>query len=285
MIKNMNFASPSKSCLGNKAEVTIRGGCVVFILIASQYLFLIYIGSQASHIPRVCGHHGFRTVVFFWSKAVEYERVICFVDGFNLYHALLDLQKPSLKWLDLHLLFRRLSRHKSQVITQILFFSAYATWKPESYYRHRLYIKALSANGVTPVLGQFKKKPKQCFKCKAKWVDHEEKESDVNLALAMLDLAYKDRYDRAFLLSRDSDLAPAVRKVKENFPEKKVTVFSPYNYKHSSELLQACDDHKTINLQHLSSSLFPEKIYDAGGNLITTRPVEYSPPREELVEA
>lgn len=81
-----------------------------------------------------------------------------------------------------------------------------------------------------------------------------------------------------FLLSRDSDLAPAVRKVKQNFPNKKITVLAPFNYRHSSELLQECDGHKTITLQHISTSLFPEKIYDAGGNLITTRPSEYSPP-------
>jgi uncharacterized LabA/DUF88 family protein len=208
---------------------------------------------------------------------MEYERIVCFVDGFNMYHALDQLDQRHLKWLDLQLLFSRLSRSKSQVITQILFFSAYPTWKPGSYHRHRLYIKALSANGVTPVLGQFKNKPKKCFNCKAEWVSHEEKETDVNLALAMLDLAYKDRYDHAFLLTRDSDLAPAVRKVKQNFPDKKITVFSPYNYRHSSELIQACDGYKTIDFQHISTSLFPEKIYDAGGNLVAVRPPEYAP--------
>ncbi len=138
-----------------------------------------------------------------------------------MYHALKDLQQPHLKWLDLQQLFRRLTRTKSQVIVQILFFSAYPTWKPDSYRRHRMYIKALSSQGVTPVMGQFKNKPKKCLKCNSEWTSHEEKETDVNLALALLDLAYKDRYDHAFLLSRDSDLAPAVRKVKENFPHKK----------------------------------------------------------------
>lgn len=211
---------------------------------------------------------------------MEYERIICFVDGFNMYHALKNLQLPHLKWLDLQLLFSRLTRSKSQVITQILFFSAYPTWKPDSYHRHKLYIKALSSHGVTPILGQFKNKPKKCLKCKAEWISHEEKETDVNLALAMLDLAYKDRYDHAFLLSRDSDLAPAVRKVKQNFPDKKITVFSPYNYRHSSELMQACDGHKTINFRHISTSLFPEQVYDAGGNLVVIRPPEYAPPNK-----
>lgn len=123
------------------------------------------------------------SVVFFWKEIVELERIICFVDGFNMYHALDQLRQPHLKWLDLQLLFRRLTRAKSQIITQILFFSAYPTWKPDSYHRHRLYVKALLTHGVTPVLGQFKNKPKKCLKCKAEWISHEEKETDVNLVL------------------------------------------------------------------------------------------------------
>lgn len=77
-----------------------------------------------------------------------------------MYHALDQLRQPHLKWLNLQLLFKRLTRAKSQVITQILFFSAYPTWKAKSYHRHRLYVKALSTNGVTPILGQFKNKQK-----------------------------------------------------------------------------------------------------------------------------
>lgn len=126
-------------------------------------------------------------------------------------------------------------------------------------------------------MGQFKNKPKKCLKCNAEWISHEEKETDVNLALALLDLAYKDKYDHAFVLSRDSDLAPAIRKVKQNFPSKRISIFSPFNYRHSSELVQASDGHKTINLKHISTSLFPEEIYDAGGNLVARRPLEYAP--------
>lgn len=215
---------------------------------------------------------------FFFGVKLERERVICFVDGFNLYHALDALKKPYLKWLDLRKLFSHLTKSKSQIITQILFFSAYPTWRPDAYRRHRNYVTALSTTGVTPILGQFKNKPKQCQKCGSKWVSHEEKETDVNLALALLDLAYKDQYDHAFLLTRDSDLAPAVHKVKQNFPQKKITVLAPYNYRHSSELVQAADGHKSINFNHISTSLLPADIYDMGGNLVVKRPQEYNPP-------
>ena len=147
---------------------------------------------------RPCGHHGFRIRGFFLEPLVEKERIVCFVDGFNLYHAIHAIGKPHLKWLDLRLLFSHLTRSKSQIITQILYFSAFPTWKPASYHRHRLYVTALSATGVTPVMGQFKNKPKQCQKCGTQWVNHEEKETDVNIALAILDLSYRDQYDHAF---------------------------------------------------------------------------------------
>ena len=34
-----------------------------------------------------------------------------------------------------------------------------------------------------------KANPKKCLNCHAEWISHEEKETDVNLALALLDLA------------------------------------------------------------------------------------------------
>lgn len=221
---------------------------------------------------------GFRLRGFFLGLKMNSERIICFVDGFNLYHAIAALNQPHLKWLDLRKLFSHFVRSKSQVIDQILFFSAYPTWKPDSYRRHRLYVEALMASGVTPVMGHFKMKSKKCFKCNAKWESHEEKETDVNLALALLDLAYTDMYDRAFVLTRDSDLAPAIHKVKQKFPKKQITVLAPHNYRHSGELVKAADNHTTISLKHISTSLFPAQIYDGEGNLVVERPPEYALP-------
>lgn len=209
---------------------------------------------------------------------MDQERVVCFVDGFNLYHALDAIGQPHLKWLDLRKLFTLLAHPKSQVILKILFFSAYPTWKPASYHRHRQYVSALQALGVTPVMGHFKKKNRQCRKCQVKWESHEEKETDVNIALALLDMAYKDEYDHAFVLSRDSDLAPAIHKVKQNFPKKLITIFAPYNYFHSAELIKGADERKTIKLRHIQTCLFPSHVYDVGGNLVAERPSEYAPP-------
>ncbi len=76
-------------------------------------------------------------------------------------------------------------------------------------------------------MGQFKVKDRRCPKCKYKWKGHEEKESDVNLAVAMLTSAFEDRFDDAILISRDSDLAPPINTIKRKFPGKGITVVAP----------------------------------------------------------
>lgn len=48
-----------------------------------------------------CESHGLRLVVSFFKDHMTKERVICYIDGFNLYHAIRDLKQPYLKWVNL----------------------------------------------------------------------------------------------------------------------------------------------------------------------------------------
>lgn len=86
------------------------------------------------------------------------ERVICFVDGFNLYHAIHSLKKPYLKWIDLWQLASVFIRPKSQRLEAVYYFSAYADWLPDAKGRHLRYVKTLMIAGVKPVMGKFKNK-------------------------------------------------------------------------------------------------------------------------------
>lgn len=70
-------------------------------------------------------------------------RVIVYVDGFNLYHAIDDLKRPHLKWLDLRALAESLLR-KDETLKSVKYFSAYATWMPDRYARHRDYAERSS---------------------------------------------------------------------------------------------------------------------------------------------
>ncbi len=196
-------------------------------------------------------------------------RVAAFVDSFNLYHALRDLGRDHLKWLNLRMLCEHFARRPALSLVDVFYFSAYATWRPSSYRRHREYVRALQANGVKAVMGRFKGR------------DHEEKETDVNIALHLLLGGLRGRFDRALLVSGDSDLAPAVRLLRAEAPGVDVRILTPPDRLHSMELVNAAGGLKCgrrIDPIHVERSLLPREVRDRTGRLVASRPPEYEPP-------
>lgn len=203
-------------------------------------------------------------------------RVVTLVDGFNLYHALDDLHRPELKWLDLWALSNRLIRPQTEELNAVYYFSALAYWRPDSMKRHKAYMRGLEAHRVTRVLGKFKDKDRRCPKCGWHWKGHEEKETDVNIAITLLRLAQKNGFDRCLLISRDSDLSPAVRTVRADFKTKEITIVAPPNRGHSTELIEAAEHDKAkITVGQLEQCQLPDRVTDVGGNLVAVRPPEY----------
>jgi uncharacterized LabA/DUF88 family protein len=208
-------------------------------------------------------------------------RVQAFVDGFNLYHAIADIRRNHLKWVNLRSLISTFTDPTQHDLREVFYFSAFATWLPAQLIRHRKYVEALKAHGVTPVMGQFKAKDRSCKACGHTWTGHEEKETDVNIALWLLREAYKDNFDEAFVVSRDSDLTPAVRMVAAEFPHKSIKIVSPPNAGHSKEMAQIVGDKKlaSIKVIHLERSLLPATIISPDTGLpLVQRPAEYDPP-------
>lgn len=213
--------------------------------------------------------------MFFWG-IMQRHRVVALIDGFNLYHAISALHRPELKWTDLRALSQVFLKSHSEELLDVFYFSAYARHVSESAQKCQMaYITALEFNAVTPVMGHFKKKSRKCPTCNYKWLGHEEKETDVNIALFLLDLAYCDRFDRALVISNDSDLAPAIRMVLKKFPEKRITTVAPPHYYHSSELIQVSSDKTKIRIGHLERCLLPPIV--SRGILSVSRPTEYLP--------
>jgi hypothetical protein len=208
-------------------------------------------------------------------------RVTAFVDGFNFYHAIDSLGLHHLKWVNLRSLCEQFAPHPQFELTDVLYFSAFATWRPDPYKRHREYLKALKQAEVTPVMGRFKPKDRSCFKCGHTWQDHEEKETDVNIALQMVRGAFADLYDRALLVSGDSDLVPAVKMVLSEFPSKQIRVIAPLGRGYSMDLYRAAGGGKSCKKMkqiHLERSLFPREVVDSVGHLVAIRPEKYEPP-------
>ncbi len=130
-------------------------------------------------------------------------------------------------------------------------------------------------------MGRFKEKDAFCKCCYKPYKTHEEKETDVNIALWLLNEAYKDQFDEAFIVSRDSDLTPAIRMVLEEFPKKKIKVISPPNTGHSKEMAQLVGQNKLASIKqvHLERSLFPATVTDPDSGLVVARrPASYDPP-------
>jgi len=138
-------------------------------------------------------------------------KVNVYIDGFNLYHAIDDLGDDSLKWLDVMMLSKNIL-NKYQVLGEVKYFSAYATWRPDSYKRHRDYVAALQANGVNVIMGRFKEKRIICkATCKEIFVTHEEKETDVNIGAHLIADALQNKFDTAYIISADTDLVAVMR--------------------------------------------------------------------------
>lgn len=195
-------------------------------------------------------------------------KVACYIDGFNLYHAIHDLRRPHLKWVNLWGLANSFVR-PGETLIKVAYFSAYATWLPAQYARHRLYVDELRGVGVECHMARFNERTVRCRGCRAEWKSREEKETDVHFALAFLEDAIDDVFHRAIIVSADSDYAPAVRRVRHRFPGKEVFLATPpERHKNARELIKLCNSTSPVTAGRLGKNLF-------GPN---HRPVEYDPP-------
>jgi uncharacterized LabA/DUF88 family protein len=199
-------------------------------------------------------------------------RTIIYIDGFNLYHAIDDLGEPHLKWVDLWSLSEKLLKGDQQ-LQAVKYFTAYATWLPASYRRHQRYVAALEAHGVTPVIGRFKAKTVRCHaRCRQTYVTHEEKETDVNIGVHLMADALKNRFDRALVISADTDLNSAVTLTRAEAAGKRIDLVAPPGRKgrNSAALFE-------VTKGRLRSSLLPAQIQRMDGQVVI-RPKEYDPP-------
>jgi uncharacterized LabA/DUF88 family protein len=205
-------------------------------------------------------------------------RVMAFVDGFNLYHGIDDTGRNDLKWLDIRTLCEHLANKCGGHLISTTYFTAYRyskkvtdPVKQASLSRHRAYVAALESRGVRTVHGYFAVNGRKT----------EEKETDVNIALWMLRGALQQTYDHALLISADSDLAPAIRMIRQEQPHTGMTVAFPPNRK-STRLrnsLRGWGNCTDISVALVEQSLLPKDVYSSSGRLVTSRPHRYLPPR------
>lgn len=213
-------------------------------------------------------------------------RTVAFlVDGFNVYHSLRqieDLTGSRVKWLDLSAL---LQRHLSQVraalggerveIGKIYYFSALARHltpvDPGIVDRHCAYIAALEHTGVEVVLAHFKGKDVRCPHCKRQFKRYEEKETDVAIALKLIEVFARNEADTVVVVSGDTDLLPAMRSSRRLFPDRKIGVAFPFN-RHTAQMQQEADYSFHLRQKEVERAQFASTLTLPDGAVIQ-RPV------------
>ena len=198
-------------------------------------------------------------------------RTIAYVDGFNLYHGVRQVTGRRYLWLDLERLCREPGGGERS--RQVNYFTARVRNDPPSERRQDIYLQALAAHctSVKIIEGRFQKRTRECRSCAAQWISYEEKESDVNIAISLVEDAALGRFDTALLVSGDSDLIPAVRAAKRLRPGAHIVGLFPPR-RSSDPLRKAVDRVLHIDVATLRQSQLPEEVVTTAGMKLT-RPV------------
>lgn len=192
-------------------------------------------------------------------------RYCFYIDGFNVYYALNGDHSLSYfpyrkyKWLN----YKKLAESvigAHDIITGVFYFTAIVSWKrPDKIHRHQQYIKALRSEGVETIQGRFKDKDIRCHICNKIFLTHEEKRTDVNIALKLLGDAIDNLYDKAIVISADTDLLPAIKAVHKYAPDKKIGIMFPIG-RSNYDLKQEADFKLKMPQKLLQKSQFPDEV-------------------------
>ena len=195
-------------------------------------------------------------------------RYCIYIDGFNVYYALQEKPYRKYKWLNYRKLAESVIGKYNQIIG-VFYFTSIVIWKRDNVIHHKNYIKALRLAGVNTIEGRFLEKEVRCHRCGQFYKTHEEKRTDVNIAVKILGDAIDNLYDKALILSADSDLIPAIQAVHKYAPDKKNGVMFPIG-RNNNDLKHEADFRIKMPQYLLETCQLPEKIKI--GNAIIQRP-------------
>jgi len=194
-------------------------------------------------------------------------RTIFLIDGFNLYHSIVDIayyHGLKVKWLNIRSLCESYLHliDRSATLEGVYYFSALAFHlnDPSVIERHQTLNRCLRETGIEVELSRFKPHNTKCPRCNARLTRHEEKETDVAIASKMFEVLANDECDSIVIMTGDTDLAPAVRTAKHVFPAKHILFAFPYRRK-NEELAQIAPGsfkmHRGNYVQHQFPDPFP----------------------------
>ena len=196
------------------------------------------------------------------------QRVVVYVDGFNLYYGLRSKGWRRFYWLDVRALGENLLR-PGQGLAGVRCFTARIAGSDRGRQRRQAaFLEALETLADVEIhYGHYLSKPRECRACGARWTVYEEKMTDVNIAVRLLGDAQDDMFDTAILVSADGDLAGPVEAVLARYDSKRVVVVFPPG-RRSDKLRQAATAGFTVGRKILKDSLLPPRIKKPDGFIL-----------------
>jgi len=196
------------------------------------------------------------------------ERVIAYVDGFNLYFGLKSNNWKCYYWLNVYNLCQHLTKPPQHLIQVKYFTSRITKSTPEKRKRQSTYIEALGTlENVKLYYGKYEWSPITCRKCGYQDEMPEEKMTDVQIGVEMVADAYQNKYDTAFLIGGDLDQVPSIEVVRRSFPQKRVVAIFPPN-RQRDELRGTANAYLHITESLLKRSILPLEITKQGGYIL-----------------
>ena len=195
-----------------------------------------------------------------------------YIDGFNLFYGMRARGWRRYYWLNLEKLARNLLR-PSQSLQFVRYFTASLipdnsdTGKDA---RQTTYLDALETlPNLSIQLGYFQPQKSQCSNCGKVRQTYEEKMTDVNISVALLNDAQDNLFDTAMIVSAYSDLVGPIQSVLNRYPNKRVIAAFPPDRK-SKHLRQVVNASFTIGRNKLRDSQFPDEVIRDDGFVLTS---------------
>ncbi|MCB0596021.1 MAG: NYN domain-containing protein [Lewinellaceae bacterium] len=199
------------------------------------------------------------------TSSTQKERVIVYIDGFNLYFGMTHKWKD-IKWLDVYALSNSLLK-PGQVLCDVKYFTSRVSNDHGKQKRQTTYLEAIEVQGAKLIYGQYQANTEECYRCGNIRQSPKEKMTDVNIATHLLVDAIHDRYDTAILVSGDSDLVPPIKAVHQNFTEKGVVVAFPPN-RQNINVQKAAKASFIIGRKKLKDNQLPSKVSKPNGYIL-----------------
>lgn len=200
-------------------------------------------------------------------------RASLFVDGNALFHAIEDFNDPALKWLDLAKLASQVAGPDANVNRIVFAFTVTGEDRTKAQ-QERVYLRALASSGIECLVEDPVREYHECARCGHGWDERRVRSNETALALEMLDGAWRNAYDEAFLVTDQISESHLTSKI-SGFPNISITLLSLRNIPrlmHDSATIKR----RTLTKKYLRAASWSETVSTAEGEVIT-RPRGWAP--------